>query len=337
MAVANISAPGDDVVVAAQDLAGYIAALDRDLRATGTTVPDDDSKRGLMQQFWSFIGVIAGHDGALGGARPALMRRCREILGPWLFRSRTWNRAYYKPHGYAGDFLMIEWVYDLERDGCDDPTQPGIVNCLDHLMTTLHGARSLWERRRWFLRLLRHEHERRGGRLRILDVAAGGARYIRDFLDGAAGPPPDPGRVEITLCDQDPAALAFCRLRSLAPWLDRVVTRAAPITRLPGRLPPGAAFDVVIAAGLFDYLRDRVAAAVLAQLASLLAPGGVLAFSNFHPLDPSRAVKDWLMDWPLVYRDEAACARLFPATLGDGATARATTGALCYASARAPA
>ena len=69
-------------------------------------------------------------------------------------------------------------------------------------------------------------------------------------------------------------------------------------------------------------------------MAALLAPGGVVAFSNFHTSDPSRVVKDWLVDWPLIYRDDNECAALLPPTLAI-ATERPDNRALCYATGRA--
>jgi hypothetical protein len=46
-------------------------------------------------------------------------------------------------------------------------------------------------------------------------------------------------------------------------------------------------------------------------------------------------VKDWAVDWQLVYRDQAALAAAFP---GDAAaeTSRSANGALTYALARCP-
>jgi hypothetical protein len=69
-------------------------------------------------------------------------------------------------------------------------------------------------------------------------------------------------------------------------------------------------------------------------MGSLLAPGGIVAFSNFHPENPSRVVTDWLVDWPLIHRDERACAGLLPPTLAI-ATERSENRALCYATGRA--
>ncbi|MBK6433331.1 hypothetical protein [Candidatus Amarolinea dominans] len=61
--------------------------------------------------------------------------------------------------------------------------------------------------------------------------------------------------------------------------------------------------------------RWRTVADRLGQ-ADMLAPGGTLIVGNFstetHPND--RVLVDWLLDWPLLYRDEQAYRRIFART-----------------------
>jgi 2-polyprenyl-3-methyl-5-hydroxy-6-metoxy-1,4-benzoquinol methylase len=312
--------------------AACVEQADRELRRAGAEPPVAKLKATCAAAFWSMMGVIdradaSGHNGDAA----ALREECRALVGPWLFRSRYFNRSYHKPHGYAGDFRMVEWMYDLEEDPCEDATQPGLVNCLDHVFSTVHSVCSVWERRHRFAALLEQECRRNGGKLRILDVACGGARYIRDFLSRLE----DTSGVEVTLVDQDPAAIAYCRTQSLRPWASRLTTQSAPIKRLSDVLPAGS-YDVVLSAGLFDYLDAGQGKVLLSHLVALTAPGGVTAVANFHVQDPSRTVKEWLVDWPLVLRDEAALAALFPDPSSVEAV-QSENKALVYALARKPA
>jgi extracellular factor (EF) 3-hydroxypalmitic acid methyl ester biosynthesis protein len=315
------------VIAQAAKLATRMAALDRDFRRRGVTIPSDATKAELQSELWSFAGLMDICE-RVGGSQDSLKAMCRQQLGHWLFRSRHWNRAYFKPHGYPGDFRMIEWLYDLEHAQFDDPTQPAIVNCMDYLMSTVHSTRMLWERRRTFARTLSREHARHAGRLRVLDVAAGGARYVRDFLLNLESA----SNVEVSIVDQDASAIAFCRTRSLAPWLAQVSTHCLPIRQLGDRFREGP-FDLIVCAGLLDYLPDAAAAALLLQLSSALVPGGLLSFSNFHPSDPSRLVKEWLVDWPIIYRTADACRQLLPAHL-EIEVVGSSDGTLMFASGR---
>jgi extracellular factor (EF) 3-hydroxypalmitic acid methyl ester biosynthesis protein len=320
----------DQVLEAAHAFVRHLEETDRALRRAGLTVPPPKVKHEVAARFWALIERIDRFDrDASPNEKENLCGQCRAIVGGWLFRCRFFNRSFHKPHGYAGDFRMVEWMYDLETDPCADATQPGIVNCLDHVFSTVHSVCSLWERRHWLAHLLTEERRRRGGRLRVLDVACGGARYLADFLASL----PDVQDIEITLVDQDAAALAYCRTGSLSRWTSQLTTLCLPIKQVVEAISVGH-YDVVISAGLFDYLEEPIARPLLAHLAALTVPEGVTAITNFHPEDPSRLVKDWLVDWRLVFRTEAQVVALFPDPAGvltmlshNGALVCAQTGA----------
>lgn len=312
----------DKVLEQARSFAALLAETDRKYRKAAGTVPEDADRARVVASFWELMQGADRYErehGASAQCRASL----RELVGAWFWRSRFWNRSFHKPHGYAGDFTMIEWMYELEGDPCVDPTQPAIVNLLDHLYWTVDSVQAVCERRRFFAELLRREHDRRDGSLRVLDLATGGARYLRDYLATR-----DAGQVEVTIVDQDPAAIAFCEQRSLAAWRAVVSPLCVPIRQVATRLD--GSFDVILSAGLFDYLDDSEASALLDHLSSRSSPDGVIAISNFHPADRSAVVKSWITDWHLRYRDEAACSSLF-ADRSKVTTRRSQNGSLVYA------
>jgi len=292
--------------------------LDRILRRENRCAPTDLEKHTLATAFWDVSDVLAAppEGGWVADTGDAL----RAALGPWLWRSQVWYRATWKPHGYAGDYRMLERMYDLEGCAFDDRTQPGVLNALDALLATLHCVQGLWHRRAFYRALLTREHTRRGGRLRVLDVACGGARYIRDFLEGVEAGCGDTRGIHLTLVDQDASALAFCEDHALSPWRERLRTLSLPIQHLPRRLREGG-YDVVLSTGLYDYLDDPTARALSAHLGGLLAPGGVLAVSNYTPSDPSRHIRAWITDWHLIERDRDRLVRLLPEALEVTTTA----------------
>src|SRR4051812_40673359 len=190
-----------DPVAAAQALAARLASIHRDARREARSLPRPEEHAAAARGFWDVMRACSDGEAALDERELTRVRALvREQLNPWLLRSRYWNRAFVKPHGYAGDFRMLEWIYGLEHSACADPTQPAVVNVLDRLFAGLHSAHSVWRRRARFARLVGERLERSSRPVRVLDIACGGSRYLRDVIDP---------RLEITFVDQDPGALAF--------------------------------------------------------------------------------------------------------------------------------
>ena len=69
-------------------------------------------------------------------------------------------------------------------------------------------------------------------------------------------------------------------------------------------------FDLVYSAGLYDYLNDETARTVTAAMFRSLRPGGRLLVANFAPELRDIGYMEAIMDWRLIYRDEAALATL---------------------------
>jgi hypothetical protein len=62
--------------------------------------------------------------------------------------------------------------------------------------------------------------------------------------------------------------------------------------------------------GLFDYLPDESAIAMLWLFWERLAEGGVLLVWNFAPHNPTRAYMEWIGNWYLIYRTGTDLERL---------------------------
>jgi SAM-dependent methyltransferase len=119
--------------------------------------------------------------------------------------------------------------------------------------------------------------------------------------------------MQATLLDLDPLALeqATFRLASTLPP-QNISARRENLYRL-ARAPNAAELldaDLIACTGFFDYLNDKDATALLARFWQELRPGGRLMVFNFAPHNPSRALMEWIGNWYLVYRDEAAMQRL---------------------------
>jgi extracellular factor (EF) 3-hydroxypalmitic acid methyl ester biosynthesis protein len=121
--------------------------------------------------------------------------------------------------------------------------------------------------------------------------------------------PDERAAVAITLLDLDPAAIDFAQaqLKLLIPS-ERVTVASGSILKLPVRprlAEPLQGTDLLLCPGIFDYLDDEEAAAMLRLFYGTLAPGGRMTVFQFAPHNPSRALMEWIANWYLIYRDEA--------------------------------
>jgi extracellular factor (EF) 3-hydroxypalmitic acid methyl ester biosynthesis protein len=127
-------------------------------------------------------------------------------------------------------------------------------------------------------------------------------------------------RVVVTLLDLDPDALAHAE-RRLTPLLSRDqlrlhrdnLFRLPRLQRLTSLLEQA---DFIACTGLFDYLSDSDAVAMLQCFWSHLKSDGEMMVFNFAPSNPSRAYMEWIGNWYLTYRDERAFTVLLHEAIG---------------------
>jgi extracellular factor (EF) 3-hydroxypalmitic acid methyl ester biosynthesis protein len=215
-------------------------------------------------------------------------------------------RTNLKPRGYSGDSQMMRMIYE---DGFRGPTV--FTRFMHHHPIGTPAAEAVRNRRQVVAAVLgRAGEEARisGGRARVLSVACGPAWELNDVLVNAEAF----DRFRFVLIDQDPEALAeadevvagletrHCCAAEVSLECDSVRTmlREADPARRWGQ------YQVVYSMGLFDYLTQPVARAILGKLFQLLAPGGELVVGNFHASHRTRIYMEYWMDWVLCTRTE---------------------------------
>jgi hypothetical protein len=221
------------------------------------------------------------------------------IAGPVLEVGSLQHHARFKPHGYAGDHEMLARI--CEQSCCENPlgrifdryflrqAAPEAVRArTEHTAATL-VAHCLSQPRRQY---------------RVASVGAGPAIDVFQALD--ALPEACLGSIQVRLLDLDPNALEAAR-RRLEPRF--VGISLACIRTNLFRLTQGARGaaelqtpDFLICAGLFDYLDEDAATALLRFFWEQIADGGTLLVGNFAPHNPSRAYMEWIGNWYLKYR-----------------------------------
>jgi extracellular factor (EF) 3-hydroxypalmitic acid methyl ester biosynthesis protein len=211
----------------------------------------------------------------------------RAAFGEAFSSSTIQGFAFSKPHGYAGDYQIIDRIYEQ------------FVTCIPHLSNwdafwQSHAAPcAVRNRKTYFLNLLKQRASERGerGPFHILNVASGPGRDILEhFLSNPTS------QTFFHCVEQDPQAIGYAS-NLCKPYLDRISFIQTDVLRFR----PRRKYDLIWSAGLFDYFSDRVFKVMLNRLLAAIAPDGEIIIGNFAPGNPS---KHWMAfcEWNLHYR-----------------------------------
>jgi SAM-dependent methyltransferase len=216
------------------------------------------------------------------------------------------ERARSKPRGYAGDAVMLDYIYDRERFA--ERELQGADRAIFRTVAESPTCASVDYRRQLIaerIDTVAREHAARGeAPPSILSLACGHAREL-DLLATAR----ETALGRIVMCDQDSDSLGAIRQRfaKAGDKAAQVQTRALTVRQFLALAPETqalGAFDLVYSAGLYDYLEQRTAMRLTKTLFDRVAPGGRLLLANFHPANRGTGYMEAFMDWWLIYRDE---------------------------------
>ncbi len=209
----------------------------------------------------------------------------RAWFGSALSPSTIQGLALTKPHGYAGDFEIIDRIY--QHYVSPDPHTAR----WDHYFHEQAGPKAVRNRKAYFHTLLdRHYASRQP--LRVLKIASGPGRSMFEWFTA------NPSAAASFQCIEiDPTAIRYASNLN-HQFLDRI-----NFTQLNALLyKPTVQYDLVWAAGIFDYFPDPVFLSLFQRLLSAVAPGGELVVGNFSDSHPSRPYMEVIGDWHLYHR-----------------------------------
>ncbi|MFQ5632137.1 MAG: patatin-like phospholipase family protein [bacterium] len=210
------------------------------------------------------------------------------------------SRCFHKPLGYAGDYQMMNYMYD--DDVLGDKSNMG--KFLDYYLFSNPAANAVRNRAKIVQGLVQHRLAGQSD-LRVASIACGPAREVAATMNLIASDA-DKTKITWTLLDQDRDALANAR-------------KNLPATSAiePNFINAGVQ-DIIYSLGLFDYLEDKLAIRIIQMLYGFLNPGGILLIGNFDVSNPSRALMEGLMEWHLIHRTEEDMMRLAKAATSEG-------------------
>ncbi len=223
----------------------------------------------------------AVQDGRLPGSE---LESMRQAFGASFSPATMQGFAFCKPHGYAGDYEIIDRIY--QRYVCPEPQ----LAAWDHYWQEHAAAHAVRNRKSYFHGLL-DRHSRRCPALRVLKIASGPGRSMFEWMRSN----PD-ANVRFECVELDPLAISYAA-RLNHDYLDRVTF----VQKNALRYRPDSEYDLIWAAGIFDYFNDRIFQNLLQRLLPAVRKGGELVVGNFADTNPSRPYME-LFDWVLHHR-----------------------------------
>ena len=223
------------------------------------------------------------NNGDLGNTDVALLR---EAFGEAFSLETMQGFAFLKPHGYAGDYEIIDRIYQTHVSPV-----PHLSNWDKYWQSTA-AAEAVRNRKSYMHTVITDCLITMAQRpLRILNVASGPGRDMYEYFQLT-----DSKDVQFICLEQDPKAIAFAS--SLChEFMDRITFIPANVLRYK----PEGQYQLVWSAGLFDYFDDKIFKRLLTRFLSVVDSGGQLVIGNFSDQNSTRPYME-LCDWSLHHR-----------------------------------
>lgn len=205
----------------------------------------------------------------------------------------TW-RAFSKPRGYAGDAVMLDYIYYTDQCLPLDVSELG--QQIFRYATNCAAPRAVRHRRTVLAELIdacavanRHP--------KILSIAAGHLREAELSEALRSG-----SIAEFVALDQDDQSLAVVGDAYGHLGVRAFNATVRDLLRAVRRGVPFGDMDLVYAAGLFDYLPQTMAQHLALAMWLMLKPGGRMLIPNFLPEIADSGYMTSFMAWHLIYR-----------------------------------
>jgi extracellular factor (EF) 3-hydroxypalmitic acid methyl ester biosynthesis protein len=249
-------------------------------------------------------------------AAPAHRAYAQAALHPFLLRAPFVFRAFTKPLGYAGDHVMVSQMLEDPRQGPSTYFQ--IVNTGFLNADVVIAHRNRIDILVGFLISIAESAKKAGRPFRVLNVGCGPAVEIQRFLESY----PNPEFLSFDLVDFSEETLA--RTRGILTGISEKVGKSIIINYIHESVhqllkrsvdkssPETKEYDAAYCAGLFDYFSDKVCSRLTSHFATRTRSKGRLLITNVHSSNPDKFGMEHLMEWYLIYRDEAQMKLLLP-------------------------
>lgn len=203
------------------------------------------------------------------------------------------RRGYEKPRGYSGDAVLMDFAYkhpsitSYIQEANDDG------KCVYEYTSNAPQSLSAVSRTKFIGEII--EKKARENKINIASIASGHGREFECLTSEAKS------NIETVLAvDSDIASLdCFC-----STSLQNINTMPLGRNIFKTRLEQYGNRDLVYSLGLFDYLSNDAAVAVLENMCNCVSDNGTVVIANLHHQAENLGYCEAIMDWWMIPRNE---------------------------------
>jgi len=241
-----------------------------------------------------FSGLYSLRSSATPEAWKSLVEQCvnhplRDLIHQDPFTARSFN----KPRGYAGDALLIDYIYTKNSGLVAGERVTPLGELIFRFTTGAPASAGVRTRRDLMAAII----DETAGVMELPDMLSVACGHLREATMCRAIPADQVNR--FVALDQDELSLAVVK-DSAGPCVRPLCSSIKALFR--GELAEER-FDLIYSTGLYDYLDDRIAGKLTNRMFQMLNPGGRLVIANFMPDIWCAGFMETYMGWNLIYRN----------------------------------
>ncbi len=211
----------------------------------------------------------------------------RDILSPILNNLDTMQGfAYTKPYGYAGDFKIIDLIYESKVN--QDPRYKN----WDIWWNRSDASTAVRNRKDFFLNICAELDRKAEGPKHVLILGSGPGTDVHEYLLNN----PD-SNLHFDLIDMDERAIDYSKQKNNR-FLDRINFFRINVLRFKTHKH----YDLIWSAGLFDYFKEKHFIYLMKKYMAFLDDKGEMIIGNFSKNNPTKILMESVIGWLLNYR-----------------------------------
>lgn len=217
------------------------------------------------------------------------IHKIREAFGDVLSILTVQGFVLNRPHGYPGDYEIIEKLY--LKHASKNPR----FHKWDQFLQSQKAAQAVRNRKTYFIELLRNlESVDSSTSIDVLNIASGPCRDILEFFDGEHA-----DKIVFDNVEFDPLAISYAKnlcqnyLKRIS-WLETNAFKFSTPKR----------YRFIWSAGLFDYLNEKKFIFLLNRLSNLMTENSEIVIGNFSNNNPTQNYMELLGEWILEHRSK---------------------------------